>query len=212
MIPVCDVIPPRRAPRVTLGLILALSIGFALQLAAPREVRFQLLETLALVPVRFTWTMLLTGPLLHTGWMHFGGNVLGLWIFGQTVEDSLGRPAYLVLCVAASAVAGLVYEALDPASAVPLAGAGGAVAGVLGAYFARYPRSQVLAVVWLRRFDVVEVPAAFLLAAWVAVQLVPTIAAAPSATADVNTLPGYAAAFAAGVVAGLLCPTKRRWE
>jgi membrane associated rhomboid family serine protease len=123
------------------------------------------------VPSHSVWETMITSMFLHGGWLHLGGNMLFLWIFGNNVEDSMGRLRYIVFYLLCGILAGLAQFAVDPASDVPNIGASGAIAGVLGGYFLLYPRARVLTAVFLFViFTVIEVPAVFVLGAWFLLQ------------------------------------------
>ena len=106
MFPVSDVIPSRTTPFVTIALITAntLAFGYELWLDAPRL--YALTHTLGLVPAAFSWPSLVTSAFLHDGWIHFGGNMLYLWIFGDNVEDTLGHWPFLLFYLAAAGIGG----------------------------------------------------------------------------------------------------------
>jgi len=114
----------------------------------------------------------LTSMFLHGGWMHLLGNGLYLWIFGNNVEDSMGRfrfIAFYLLCGLAAAAAQI---AIDPASIAPMVGASGAISGVLGAYLVLYPRVRVNILIFLFIFiRVISVPAWLMLLFWIGMQL-----------------------------------------
>ena len=90
---------------------------------------------------------MLTSMFLHGGWLHFLGNMLYLWIFGDNVEDRLGHVRFLVFYLLCGVAAALGARLIDPSSKIPMIGASGAIAGVLGAYFVLFPRSRVLTLV-----------------------------------------------------------------
>src|SRR4029453_1327901 len=109
---------------------------------------------------------------LHAGWLHFLGNMLYLWIFGDNVEDRFGHFGFLLFYLGCGALAAVAQVLVHPNSAVPMVGASGAIAGVMGAYFVLYPHSRVLAVVFIVLFlDIVEIPAIFFLGFWFLMQL-----------------------------------------
>jgi rhomboid family protein len=114
---------------------------------------------------------LVSSMFLHAGWWHVGGNMLYLFIFGAAVESRLGWRRYLAFYLASGIVAGLAMVAMAPASRVPVIGASGAIAGVLGAYFIMYPRGRILTVIPLVLIPVIEIPAVAFLLLWFAVQL-----------------------------------------
>jgi membrane associated rhomboid family serine protease len=151
------------------------------------------------------WATILTSMFLHGGWFHLIGNMVFLWIFGNNVEDALGRARYLILYLASGTAAALVQAAASPASHVPMIGASGAIAGVLGAYLLLYPRANVHVFVWIVIFfRVVNVPAGILLGLWFAMQLVSGLARGPGS-------PGVAFwAHVGGFVTGMILVTLLR--
>ena len=119
------------------------------------------------------WATVFTSMFLHGGWFHLIGNMLFLWIFGNAVEGGLGHFRYLVLYLASGVAAALIQGLSDPGSHVPMIGASGAIAGVLGAYALLYPRANVHVFVWIVIFfRVVNVPAWTLLGLWFAMQII----------------------------------------
>jgi membrane associated rhomboid family serine protease len=126
------------------------------------------------------WAKVLTSMFLHGGWFHLLGNMLYLWIFGNNVEDVLGRGRYLFFYLACGIVAALVQAFSDPASHIPMVGASGAIAGVLGAYLLLHPGANVRCFVWIVIFfRIVNVPAWTMLGLWFTMQLVSGLMAAP---------------------------------
>ncbi|HEY7401137.1 MAG TPA: rhomboid family intramembrane serine protease [Actinomycetota bacterium] len=108
---------------------------------------------------------------LHGGWLHIGGNMLFLWVFGNNVEDRLGAIRYLLFYLAGGIAAFALQIALDPNSAIPTLGASGAIAAVLGAYIVIYPRARVLTLVFFFFITLVELPAFLVLGIWFVLQL-----------------------------------------
>jgi membrane associated rhomboid family serine protease len=151
------------------------------------------------------WATVFTSMFLHGGWFHLIGNMLFLWIFGNNVEGGLGHLRYLVLYLASGVAAALVQGLSDPGSHVPMIGASGAIAGVLGAYAVLYPRANVHVFVWIVIFfRVVNVPAWMLLGLWIAMQLV-------SGLGQARGTPGVAFwAHVGGFVAGMILVTALR--
>ena len=135
MFPVSDVIPSRTTPVVTVGLIIANVLVFCYQLVLPPVALQQFVATYAVVPAWFWWPSLFTSEFLHSGWMHILWNMVYLWIFGDNVEDRLGHVRYLVFYLGAGAAAAMLQILFNPASSVPMLGASGAIAAVMGAYF-----------------------------------------------------------------------------
>jgi membrane associated rhomboid family serine protease len=204
MFPVSDVIPSRTRPLVTIALIAVNAAVFLYEVRLDRHELYRLAHTWGSVPADFAWPPVLTGLFLHDGWVHFGGNMLCLWIFGDNVESALGHAGYLVFYLAAGTFATLAHVAAHPGSAVPLVGASGAVAAVMGTYFVLYPRSQVLTVVFLLvSLDVVEVPAIFFLAMWLVLQAFSALVSRGVTLDGGMALAAQAAGFLAGAFVGL---------
>jgi len=154
---------------------------------------------------------LISYQFLHGGWIHIGANLLYLWIFGNNVEDRLGRPGFLLFFLAGGIVAAFAQVAIDPRSDVPLVGASGAIAAVLGAYVALYPRARVLSIVFLVVFfQLTEVPAVLVLGLWFVLQVIDGLA-----SLGVDDVVGGVAIFAhiggftAGILIGLLVRSLR---
>jgi membrane associated rhomboid family serine protease len=108
---------------------------------------------------------------LHGGWLHIGGNMLFLWVFGNNVEDRLGRVRYIVFYLLGGLAAAALQIGLAPDSTVPTLGASGAIAAVLGAYTVMFPRARVQTLVLLLFIWVVELPAFLVLGIWFVFQL-----------------------------------------
>ncbi len=115
---------------------------------------------------------LVTSMFVHGGFMHLAGNMLYLWVFGDNIEDSLGHARYLLFYLACGVGAAVSQVIVAPGSTVPMVGASGAIAGVLGAYLVMHPQAQVLTLVFLVVFvRIMYLPAAVLLGIWFAIQI-----------------------------------------
>jgi len=172
MIPLRDVIPSRTTPWVTYGLIGANALVFVYELMLGAEARDDFFLANGLVPSAFSWATLLTSMFIHGGVVHLAGNLLSLWIFGDNVEDRMGHGRFLAFYLLAGAAAALAQTWALPASDVPVVGASGAIAGVMGAYLVLFPHSRILVLIFLFIFiDVVEIPAVIFLAIWFFAQL-----------------------------------------
>ncbi|HEU5049155.1 MAG TPA: rhomboid family intramembrane serine protease [Gemmatimonadales bacterium] len=118
------------------------------------------------------WYAPLTSMFLHGGWFHLIGNMWFLWVFGNNVEDSMGRLRYVVFYLLCGLAAAATQAVLDPSSAIPMVGASGAISGVMGAYVLLYPRVQVHMLVVLVVFVTrIRVPAFLMLGYWFVLQL-----------------------------------------
>jgi membrane associated rhomboid family serine protease len=184
MIPIGDINPTRRVPLCNYLLIAAnialfvyeLSLGarldaFIATWGVPSNQVIALLggDLRLLVPVLLKS---LVSMFLHGGWLHIGGNMLFLWVFGDNVEDNFGSVAYLIFYLLCGFAAVLAQAFLTPSSSVPAIGASGAISGVLAAYLLLYPGASVRALLFIFIFfTVVHVPAWLMIILWFGVQL-----------------------------------------
>jgi membrane associated rhomboid family serine protease len=121
---------------------------------------------------------LVTSMFLHGSWMHLLGNMWFLWIFGNNIEDSMGRPRFVVFYLVCGLAAALAQVALSPASAIPMVGASGAISGVMGAYLVLYPRVRVYAMVPIGfMLTSMALPAWTMLGYWLLIQFVSGVTA-----------------------------------
>ena len=122
------------------------------------------------------WTTLFTSMFMHGGFLHIAGNMLFLWVFGNNIEDRLGRVKFLIFYLLAGLIAVYTQAFIDTASTAPTIGASGAIAGVLGAYALLYPKARVLTLIFIIFFvTLVEIPALILLAIWFILQFIPAL-------------------------------------
>src|SRR6202000_2097653 len=114
---------------------------------------------------------LFTSMFLHAGWMHLIGNMLFLWVFGRNLEDLLGGARFLLFYLICGLAAAVVHVIFNPYSRMPTIGASGAIAGVMGAYLIKFPRARIITLIPIFFFiTTMEIPAAFLLLWWFAIQ------------------------------------------
>jgi membrane associated rhomboid family serine protease len=139
-------------------------------------------------PDKNIWLSILSAMFLHAGWLHLGGNMLFLWIFGDNVEDALGKLGYLGFYLLGGIAAGALQFVLAPNSTIPNVGASGAIAAVLGAYIVLYPRARVLTAVFFFLITVIELPALAVLGLWFVLQLFQGVS---GLAADVNSGVAY---------------------
>lgn len=185
MIPLRDNIPSRTAPVLTVGLIIVNVLVFLYETSIPASRLEAFVHRYGVVPARLqqvgrdsavsvTRAVLpvFTSMFLHGGWMHLLGNMWYLWIFGDNIEDRLGKVRFLLLYFLSGLVATGAHVWSAPGSTVPTIGASGAIAGVLGAYLVTYPYARVKTLVPLFMFiTFVDLPAILVLGFWFVVQL-----------------------------------------
>jgi len=170
VIPISDDNPVRARPFVNWVLILLCIGTFFWQLSLPEAVLDQAIETFAFIPSRLFQTgfaedarlfrfslpseaeagvllSLITSMFLHGGFLHLGGNMLYLWIFGNNVEDAMGHARFLIFYLFCGIAAALTEGVMSPQSSIPMLGASGAISGVLGAYVLIYPRARVTVII-----------------------------------------------------------------
>jgi membrane associated rhomboid family serine protease len=191
MIPLRDDNPVRGIPVVTILTILACMAVYLWQLSLPVQSKQAAITLLGFMPgLLFGYARLegepwvsplgsiFTAMFLHGGFFHLAGNMVYLWIFGDNVEDRMGRGRFVAFYLICGAVAALTQALPDTRSTVPMVGASGAVSGVLGAYFVLYPRANVLVAL---PFLLARVPALIVLGVWFAGQLLSSQLAEPGA-------------------------------
>jgi membrane associated rhomboid family serine protease len=202
--------PPRRAAVVTVLLIVTNVFVFIQELGGGQ--RFVL--TWSAIPVRLMhghhFITLLTSMFMHGGWMHIIGNMIYLWAFGPEIEDAMGSVRFLVFYLAGGLVAMLGQVAADPHSTVPVLGASGAIAAVMGAFIVTYPRDRIRTVLFFFIFfRVTYIPAVFLIWFWFLMQVLNLGSVAQVHSGGVAYL-AHVAGFLFGVVTGRLFEDSRR--
>jgi membrane associated rhomboid family serine protease len=204
MIPLRDVIPSRTVPFLTVSIIVLNALAWFYELGLPREDLPVFLRQFGVVPAYFALPTLISSMFLHGSWSHVLGNMWYLWIFGDNVEDRLGHFRFLIFYLLCGIVAAMGQIFIDPTSTLPTIGASGAIAGVMGAYFVLYPQSRVLTLIPLIVFwEIVELPAIFLLGFWFLMQLFSAgaIAATANSQAGGVAFMAHVAGFIFGLVA-----------
>ncbi|MGC9347362.1 MAG: rhomboid family intramembrane serine protease [Anaerolineae bacterium] len=179
MFPLRDDIPARQFPVVTVILIVVNVAIFLFEVLLGTTANM-VTQTFGVVPARLTsqWQdpfvllTLISSMYLHGGWAHLLGNMWYLWIFGDNVEDRMGRGRFLIFYTLCGLVAGLLQVFAAPRSLIPIIGASGAIAGVLGAYLLLYPRARVSTLVPSFYFyRIIWLPAIIVLGGWFLIQL-----------------------------------------
>jgi membrane associated rhomboid family serine protease len=183
MIPLKDDIPSRTFPLITITLIVVNSIVFLYEVSLGNGLT-AFISRYSIIPLRFfnphyfredvfsgVLVPLCTHMFLHGGWFHVMGNMLYLWIFGDNVEDRMGHLRYLVFYFLCGFASGVMQLFMFPSSQLPMIGASGAIAGVMGGYLLLYPYARVVTLFFFLFFvEVVRVPALFFLGFWFIIQ------------------------------------------
>ncbi len=212
MFPLRDNIPSRSRPFVTVLLIAANFYFFFQELLLSDAALTNFIHTWGLVPASFlagvardpldftVYLPLFTDLFLHGGWLHILGNMWYLWIFGDNVEDSLGKVRFIYFYLFCGLIANAAQIIADPASTVPTVGASGAISGVLGAYLMLFPRARVATLIPLFPiFPIIQIPVLLFLPLWFLIQLQQGAAALFTHGSDVAWwahIGGFAAGFA----------------
>lgn len=184
MIPLRDSTRSRTYPVLTISIIiLNLYIFLRQSMFSPYELE-QFILNYALIPAHFIeriqdlsvfgllYPPLVTSTFLHGSWFHVIFNMLYLWIFGDNIEDKLGKTRFLLFYFLTGIAANLAQVLSDPLSPIPLVGASGAIAGVLGAYFITFPKARITSIIFVFFFFFIrEIPAVFFLLIWFATQV-----------------------------------------
>jgi len=217
MLPISDPdIRRRRFPVINVALIAICTLFFIYELALNDFDRLVLFYKYGLIPLEIThgvnfnsfaetpfpnWVTMFTSMFLHGDWMHFLSNMLYLWAFGNSIEARFGHIPYVLFYLATGLAAGGMQIAVDTTSQVPVIGASGAIAGVLGAYFLLYPFSRIRTIVIFIFITFVRIPAMLLIGFWVLLQFIGGVG---SLTTTGETAGGVAYwAHIGGFVAGL---------
>ena len=224
MIPLKDDNPTTSFPFVTILLIVGNSAVFLYQtlfLSHRESVVFTM--QMGVIPFQIThfsdaifptpvplYLTLITAMFLHGGLLHLGGNMLYLWVFGNNIEDTVGHLRFLFFYLLCGLIATLAHIAAAPDARIPLIGASGAIAGVLGAYIICFPHARVLVLFWFLFFiRIIRVPAMIVLGFWFLIQLMN----ASADTGDQGGVAWYAhiGGFIAGIVLIWRFRKRRHW-
>jgi membrane associated rhomboid family serine protease len=214
MIPIKVTQPSYSRPVVTIFLIainvLVFLYEFWLGLGDPYSLN-HFMTVYSLRPAYFHIENVLTAMFVHANWMHVLGNMLFLWVFGENVEDILGHAKYVAFYLICGFVAAMAQVLIDPSSRVPMVGASGAIAGVMGAYLVKFPRSHVVMLTWLLFIFTFEVPAWLMLVYWFALQLFGGFGSITESAQGGTAFFAHVGGFIAGVILIKLMPTRERY-
>jgi len=209
MIPIHDDNPTHNFPWLTITLIAANLAIFGYEITRTPAELARLIETWAFVPARLSdpatalpaALTILTSAFLHAGWLHVGGNMLYLWIFGNNIEDRLGPIRFAVFYLACAAAAAVAQTFAAPDSTVAMVGASGAIAGILGAYLVLYPRARVVTLVPIFFYvELAALPSAFVIGFWFVLQIAQGLTALGGTMESGVAWWAHIGGFAAGVL------------
>lgn len=224
MIPLRDDNPSQSVPVVTRTLIAVNVVAFVFELSLGGALG-AFVQWWGLVPLRFSYAFAGAEPLaptlataftsmfLHGGWMHLLGNMLFLWVYGDNIEDILGHGKFLLFYLACGAAAALAQYAMAPDSRIPMVGASGAIAGVMGAYMVKFPHSRIVLAGWFIILFTFDLPAYVVLLYWFALQFISGL----GGVAQIANRGGVAffahiGGFLAGVLLILMFKTRERYR
>ena len=226
MIPIGDSVRARTFPYVNIALILANVAVFFYELSLSQFDINRFLFDWGVVPVRLTHWLEnpsggnveelftpLTAMFLHAGWFHLFGNMIFLWVFGDNVEDALGHARYLLFYLVCGVGAVALQVFADQDGVIPMVGASGAIAGVLGAYLVLYPRATIAVLIPLLWFlGTFPVPAMFLIGLWFLLQLFNGLASIGTAVGVTQGIAYWAhiGGFLAGFLLIWVIPRRRQ--
>ena len=196
MIPLRDNIPSKGVPTLNYAIITLNVLVFLLEMSMGSELD-EFIRAFGFVPRNFFLHLghgnatdavfpIFSSMFLHGGWFHLIGNMWTLYIFGDNVEDTLGHGKYLVLYLVSGAAACFAQLLSSPGSMMPMVGASGAIAGVMGAYFSLFPGARVLTLIPILFFVIIEVPAYVFLGIWFLLQFFSGTFSILGATAEVG--------------------------
>lgn len=203
-------------PFVTLTIIALNVLVFFQELALDPYQLNRFIAAFGIVPDRLHYYQIFTSMFIHGGWMHILGNMWFLWVFGRGVEDSVGHLRYAGLYFASGIAAAILQVLAMQYSPVPTVGASGAIAGVMGAYLIKFPRSRIVTLVFIVIFiTTLDIPAAFLLLYWFAIQFfngVGSFGAYSQVSTGSVAWFAHVGGFIAGMLLALVMPARRRYQ
>jgi membrane associated rhomboid family serine protease len=225
MIPIRDSVKSSTVPVINYIIIALNALVFAYELSLG-DLLDNFIRTFGLTPAAFFTALstadvigivfpVFTSMFIHGGLMHFAGNMWFLYIFGDNVQDSMGYSRYIVFYLLCGIAAALTQIFLNPDSQVPMVGASGAIAGVMGAYMVLYPRGKVLTLIPIFFFiQLVRVPAVVFLLIWIGLQTIQGVASLGMDISGGVAWWAHIGGFIAGIVLIFLFrkPTSRHYS
>ncbi len=212
VIPIRVTQPSYSRPVVTVGLIVANILVFLHEVSLDPYSRNEFIRVYSLVPFSFHIANAFTSMFLHANWLHVAGNMLFLWVFGDNVEDILGHGKFLIFYLLCGAAAAFAQTAIDPLSRVPMVGASGAIAGVMGAYLAKFPNSRVEMLFFLFFIYRFDLPAWLMLIYWFGLQLFGGFGSIAQASQGGVAFFAHVGGFVAGIILVFALGTRERFS
>jgi membrane associated rhomboid family serine protease len=219
MIPLRDENPTERTPIVTILIMIACTLVYFFEMSLPEPQLNAFLTAYGVVPARYfaagaagssAFFPLISYMFLHGGFLHYAGNMLYLWIFGNNVEDRLGHVGFLIFYTICGIAAALIQSAATATSTAPLIGASGAIAGVLAAYLVLFPNARIVSLVFFFFFiTTVALPASVVILLWFLLQLASSFQTLAGVSTGVAYL-AHVGGFVVGLVLVFLFPKKRK--
>lgn len=201
------------APSVTIALIAVNLLVFLYEVSLPEYQLNRFIRLYGIVPEYFRPSMVLTSMFLHGGWMHVLGNMWFLWVFGKGIEDLLGHVRFLIFYLACGVAAAFIHTMANFYSPVPTIGASGAIAGVMGAYLIKFPRTHIVTLIFIFIFfTTVDIPAAFLLIYWFLIQFFSGVGSVGESQVSHGDVAWFAhvGGFLAGMALVKILPVRQR--
>ncbi|HUS07930.1 MAG TPA: rhomboid family intramembrane serine protease [Bryobacteraceae bacterium] len=215
MIPLRDTQRSYSTPFVTVFIIVINVLIFLYQVSLDPYSGNHFIAIYGIIPESFRPSTVITSMFLHGGWLHLIGNMWFLWIFGDNVEDILGHLKYLLFYLLCGIAAAVMHLVVNADSRLPVIGASGAIAGVMGAYLVKFPHSRIHTLVFVFIFmTTVEIPAAFMLLYWFVIQIFSGIGSIGYSSASKGGTAWFAhvGGFVAGMVLVYLMGAQQRFK
>jgi membrane associated rhomboid family serine protease len=204
-----------RPPVVVVALLIANVAVFVYELSLGDFALRRFIQSYGAIPAELTnmrdlpppidypvWITVFTSMFMHGGWLHIGGNMLYLWVFGDNVEDAMGHLRFLLFYLLCGVGAAALQIAIDTSSTIPMVGASGAISGVLAAYLVMFPKRRVRVLVFLGIFvTVIALPALLVIGFWIVLQFIVGFASLGPDTAQTDGVAYFA--HIGGFLAGL---------
>jgi membrane associated rhomboid family serine protease len=216
MIPLRSSEPHYSRPTATLAIIVVnvavFLYEYSIKASMGSDALNDFIRHYGIVPDQLHYSSILTSMFIHGGFLHIAGNMWFLWVFGRGVEDLLGHVRYLFLYFVCGFAAAFLYILVNSNSTAPTIGASGAIAGVMGAYLIKFPRAHIVTLVFIIIFiTTVDIPAAFLLLYWFAIQFFSGVGSVGYSTSDGGVAWfAHVGGFIAGMLLVMLMPTQQR--